>query len=81
MFPRQSGNRVAMPATIGLPALLEVTDQFANRVDLLIGLRGMDPAAMDRASDVALSGFTLKVIGREDFVAMRHVESLLSEAG
>ena len=54
-----------------IPALLEVTDPFANRVDLLIGLRGMDPAAMERASEVTLSGFTLKVIGREDFVAMK----------
>lgn len=54
-----------------IPALLEVTDPFANRVDLLIGLRGMDPAAMERASQVTLSGFSLKVIGREDFVAMK----------
>jgi predicted nucleotidyltransferase len=54
-----------------IPALLQVTDPFANRVDLLIGLRGMDPAAMERASEVTLSGFTLKFIGREDFVAMK----------
>lgn len=54
-----------------IPALLEVTDPFANRVDLLIGLRGMDPATMQRASEVNLAGFTLKVIGREDFVAMK----------
>jgi len=54
-----------------IPALLEVTDPFANRVDLLIGLRGMEPATMERAAEVTLSGFTLKVIGREDFVAMK----------
>ena len=54
-----------------IPALLEVTDPFANRVDLLIGLRGLDPAAMTRAGEVTLSGFALRVIGREDFVAMK----------
>ena len=54
-----------------IPALLEVTDPFANRVDLLIGLRGLDAGAMDRAVVVNLSGFPLKVIGREDFIAMK----------
>jgi len=54
-----------------IPALLEVTDPFGNRVDLLVSLRGLDAAAMDRASVVTLSGFPLRVIGREDFVAMK----------
>ena len=54
-----------------IPALLEVTDPFGNRVDLLVGLMGLDAAAMDRASVVTLSGFPLRVIGREDFVAMK----------
>lgn len=52
-------------------ALLMITDPFANRVDLLIDLRGMDPAAMERANAVSLLGFRLKVIGREDFIAMK----------
>ena len=54
-----------------IPALLAITDQFGNRVDLLIGLRGMDPAAMKRSREVALSGFPLRIIGREDFIAMK----------
>lgn len=54
-----------------IPALLEVTDPFANRVDLLIGLRGLDAGAMNRVGVVNLLGFPLKVIGREDFVAMK----------
>ena len=54
-----------------IPALLEVTDGFSNRVDLLIGLRGLDIGAMDRVSVVNLSGFPLRVIGREDFIAMK----------
>lgn len=54
-----------------IPALLDVTDPFGNRVDLLVGLRGLDAGAMDRAGVVNLSGFPLKVIGREDFIAMK----------
>ena len=54
-----------------IPALLAVTDPFANRVDLLIGLRGLDAAAMERAKVVTLSGFPLNIIGREDFIAMK----------
>jgi predicted nucleotidyltransferase len=30
----------------------------------------MDPAAMERSSEVTLSGFPLKIVGREDFIAM-----------
>jgi hypothetical protein len=54
-----------------IPALLEVTDLFGNRVDLLIGLKGFDPQAFTRAIDVPFQGKTLKFIGREDFIAMK----------
>lgn len=54
-----------------IPALLAVTDEFGNRVDLLIGLRGLDPAAMERSREVTLSCFPLRIIGREDFIAMK----------
>ena len=54
-----------------IPALLKVTDPYGNRVDLLVGLRGLDAGAMDRSSVVMLAGFALRVIGREDFVAMK----------
>ncbi len=54
-----------------IPALLEVRDRHCNRVDLLIGLRGMDPAALNRTSQVTLAGATLEIIGREDLVAMK----------
>jgi hypothetical protein len=39
-----------------IPALLAVRDTHDNRVDLLIGLRGLDPEAMSRASEVAFVG-------------------------
>jgi hypothetical protein len=39
-----------------IAGLIEVTDRHGNRVDLLIGLRGMDPEAMNRTTRVALAG-------------------------
>jgi predicted nucleotidyltransferase len=54
-----------------IPALLEVSDLHGNRVDLLGGLRGLDPQAFARAVDVPFSGGNLRVIGREDFIAMK----------
>ena len=54
-----------------IPALLEVRDRYGNRVDLLIGLRGMDPEALNRTRQVALAGATLEIVGREDFIAMK----------
>ena len=54
-----------------IPALLKVTDRFGNRVDLLIGLKGLDPQAFSRTIDVPFQGKTLRFIGREDFIAMK----------
>jgi len=54
-----------------IPALLEVRDRHGNRVDLLIGLRGMDPEALNRTRQVSFAGTTLEIIGREDFVVMK----------
>jgi hypothetical protein len=54
-----------------IAGLIEVTDRHGNCVDLLIGLRGMDPEAMSRTTRVALAGGTLQIVGREDFVAMK----------
>ena len=54
-----------------IPALFAITDQFGNRVDLLGGLRGLDPDAFERTIAVPFSGATLRIIGREDFIAMK----------
>ena len=54
-----------------IPGLLRVSDPHENRVDLLLGLRGMEPQTFSRAIDVPFQGMTLKFIGREDFVAMK----------
>jgi predicted nucleotidyltransferase len=54
-----------------IPGLLRVSDPHSNRVDLLLGLRGMDPQAFSRVIEVPFQGRTLKFIGREDFIAMK----------
>jgi predicted nucleotidyltransferase len=54
-----------------IPAMLIISDAYGNRVDLLGGLRGLDPQVFSRAVDVPFSGDTLRVVGREDFIAMK----------
>lgn len=54
-----------------IPALLEAMDQHGNRVDLLIGLKGLDPQAFSRSIAIPFQGTTVKFIGREDFIAMK----------
>jgi len=54
-----------------IPALLAIGDKFSNRVDLLIGLRGLDPEAFERTITVPFSGTNLRIVGREDFIAMK----------
>ncbi len=59
-----------------IPALLEVRDEHGNRVDLLVGLRGLDPQAMSRTRQVAFADGALRVIGRD---AAQAVEELLAD--
>ena len=54
-----------------IPGLLEVKDRHGNRVDLLLGLRGMDPQLLKRTRQVKLGEATLAFVGREDFIAMK----------
>jgi len=54
-----------------IPGLLRLRDSHDNRVDLLLGLRGMDPAAVSRVINVPFQGASLAFIGREDFIAMK----------
>jgi len=54
-----------------IPAMLVLSDRYGNRVDLLGGLRGLDPQAFARTVPVPFGGETLRLIGREDFIAMK----------
>jgi hypothetical protein len=54
-----------------IAAVLVLSDVFGNRVDLLVGLRGLEPSAFSRVVEVPFLGERLRVIGREDFIAMK----------
>jgi predicted nucleotidyltransferase len=54
-----------------IPAVLQLSDRFKNRVDLLVGLRGLEPEAFSRTIEVELQGASMRVAGREDFIAMK----------
>ena len=53
------------------PAMLVLSDSHDNHVDLLGGLRGMDPAIFFRTAEVPFMGVNLRIVGREDFIAMK----------
>jgi hypothetical protein len=54
-----------------IPAMLILSDSHNNHVDLLGGLRGMDPAIFSRTVEVPFMGMNLRIAGREDFIAMK----------
>jgi hypothetical protein len=54
-----------------IPAMLILQDGHDNTVELLAGLRGLDPEAFRRTVTVPFQGETLKIISREDFIAMK----------
>jgi predicted nucleotidyltransferase len=54
-----------------IPAMLVVSDKYENRVDLLSGLRGLDPQVLARTVEMPFSGATIRVVSREDFIAMK----------
>jgi hypothetical protein len=56
-----------------IPGMLIVTDRHDNRVDLLMGLRGLDANVYQRAIDVQLPEYThpLRVASKEDVIAMK----------
>jgi len=54
-----------------VPAILVLRDEHGNRVDLRAGLRGLDPAAFRRTITIPFKGVSLRVIGREDFIAIK----------
>jgi hypothetical protein len=51
--------------------LLVLSDSHNNHVELLGGLRGMDPAISSRTVEVPFRGVNLRFVGREDLIAMK----------
>jgi hypothetical protein len=54
-----------------IPGMLRLKDRYDNQVDVLLGLRGLDPQVFSRTVEVPFQGTTLRFIGREDFIAMK----------
>jgi predicted nucleotidyltransferase len=54
-----------------IPMMLVVSDSHGNQVDLLGGLRGLDPKVFSRGIEVPFQGVSLRIVGREDFIAMK----------
>ncbi len=54
-----------------IPALLKLSDTYGNRVDLLIGLKGLEADAFARIVEVPFQEQKVRFIGREDFIAMK----------
>ena len=52
-------------------SMLVLSDLLGNRVELLGGLRGLDPTVFSRAIEVPFHGVNLRFVGREDFIAMK----------
>jgi predicted nucleotidyltransferase len=51
--------------------MLVLTDAHTNQVELLGGLRGIDPQLLARTVEVTFAGEQLRFVGREDFIAMK----------
>ena len=51
--------------------MLALSDSHGNQVDLLGGLRGLDPEAFSRGVEVPFLGDIVRFVGREDFIAMK----------
>ena len=64
---------VLRPAEDQDPVLgvLILSDAHGNQVDLLGGLVGMDPGIFARAFEVPFGGTTVRIVSREDFIAMK----------
>ena len=54
-----------------IPAMLVLRDSHGNRVDLLAGLRGLDPRVFARATEAKFRDGVLRFVGIEDFIAMK----------
>jgi len=54
-----------------IPAMLVLSDAFGNQVELLGGLRGMGPDVFSRTVEIPFLGVSLRIVGREDFIAMK----------
>lgn len=51
--------------------LILIEDKFGNRVDLILGIRGMDREMFSRTDSATLLNRTVQIVSVEDFIAMK----------
>jgi hypothetical protein len=54
-----------------IPGMLVLGDDFGNHVELLGGLRNMDPEIFSRTLEIKFRDELIRIVGREDFIAMK----------
>ncbi len=54
-----------------IKAVINVRDNFGNRVDLLTGIRGMSADVFERIEKTEFAGAVINMVSREDFIAMK----------
>jgi len=54
-----------------IPGAILVEDAYGNRTDLLLGVRGMDPDAVQRCVNASLLDSSVRIIAAEDLIPMK----------
>ncbi len=54
-----------------IAAVINIRDRFKNRIDLIIGIRGMERGVFSRAVNTTFAGSKIRMVGLEDFIAMK----------
>jgi predicted nucleotidyltransferase len=54
-----------------IAAVINIQDNHHNRVDLLIGIRGMNQEVFTRAQEVNFMQSSIKIVSLEDFIALK----------
>ena len=54
-----------------IAAVLDVQDAHKNCVEILVGIKGLPQAAFSRAIEIPFGDSSLRVVGYEDFLAMK----------
>ncbi len=54
-----------------ISGVINVEDRYHNRVDLLMGIRGMKADIFSRTIDSAFLGSRIRIVSVEDFIAMK----------
>lgn len=54
-----------------LLGLILIEDDYGNRVDLILGIKGMEPQAYKRVRKIEFQGEKINMIGVEDLVSMK----------